>query len=221
MKLTALLARIDEYRERSGESDRALAIRAGLSGDAIRNWRRAVKEGRDAGANVDSVGKLASIIDGDILDAMVQPGAGLRETPAEFGGLVSVFDVAASAGYGVVLPEYEAVAYSLAFPPGYLRTITNTSAEQLEIISVKGESMAPTLRHDDIVMIDRTKRSLGYDGIFVMRFDETIHVKRVGRASTAGVVRIISDNRAEFPEFERRIADVEVIGKVVWMGKKA
>lgn len=133
--------------------------------------------------------------------------------------MVNVFNVQASAGHGSTVSE-EMVVERLSFPMNYLETITRTAPSHLAIIGVRGDSMLPTLKHEDAVMIDTTKKSLGFDGLFVLRFDGELHVKRVGRASEPGRVSIISDNRNEFPLFERRIEDVEVVGKVVWMGKK-
>ena len=232
MNIALLLKAIDEYKEATGMKDQAISRGAGLSGDAIRNWRRALAEGKGIGANASSVVKILRFISGsdlfvsqETVDAVAESFAVPRrvydpDDAAADEDLVRVYDVEASAGHGSVAPEYEAVAYSLSFPPGYLKTITTSSPKFLEIISVKGDSMSPTFKKDDIVMLDRSKRSLGYDGIFVMRFEDTIHVKRVGRSSSPGVVRIISDNKEEFPAFERRIDAVEVIGKVVWIGKK-
>lgn len=143
-----------------------------------------------------------------------------NDEAADGEALVKVWDVEARAGHGAIVPEYEAIAYKLAFPPDYLRSITTSDPRNLEIITVKGKSMVPTLDNDDIVMIDSTKTQIGYDGVFVLRMDDTLHVKRIQRGSTAGYVRIISDNRFEFPEFERAKNDIEVIGKVIWAGKK-
>lgn len=133
--------------------------------------------------------------------------------------LVPVFDLSASAGYGALVNEYEAIAYSLAFPPNYLRRVTSANPRDLAIISVKGDSMSPTLHDDDIVMIDTSKTSLGYDGLFVLRFDDALHVKRISRGRP-GHVRIISDNKVNYPELEYPVEDITVIGKVIWSGGK-
>lgn len=132
---------------------------------------------------------------------------------------VPIYDIAASAGHGALV-DYEAQVDSLALPREYLRRLTSTSPQHLAIISVKGESMVPTLLDEDVVMVDTTKRSLGYDGLFVLRFDGTLHVKRVARGDAEGMVRIISDNLA-YPPFERAIGDVQVMGKILWVGRKA
>lgn len=134
--------------------------------------------------------------------------------------LVPVYDVAASAGNGANVDDYEAIAYSLAFPPDYLRRITKARPDCLAIISVKGDSMEPTLKDDDVVMLDRSKTSLSYDGLFVLRFGEALHVKRVTRAAKPGFVTIISDNRGAYPMQEWPEEQVAVIGKVIWVGGK-
>jgi phage repressor protein C with HTH and peptisase S24 domain len=68
------------------------------------------------------------------------------------------------------------------FSPDYLGKLTRSKPGNLAIISVKGESMALTLHDDDIVMLDTAKTNLDYDGLFVLRFGETLHVKRVTRS---------------------------------------
>lgn len=142
----------------------------------------------------------------------------LDDEPRNGSRLIPVYDVQASAGHGTLV-EYEAIAYSLAFPPNYLRKLTSASPENLAIISVKGDSMEPTLLDDDVVMIDTSKVSLGYDGLFVLDFDGVLHVKRIGRGEKPGHVRIISDNKA-FGDLERAIADIKAVGKVLWYGRK-
>lgn len=134
--------------------------------------------------------------------------------------LIAVYDVSASAGHGVLAETEELAAYSLAFPPNYLSKLTRSNPKNLSIISVKGDSMEPTLHDDDIVMLDFSKRDLNFDGLFVLRFGETLHVKRVARSSRREHVKIISDNREVYPAEDMHLSDVEVIGKVIWKGGK-
>lgn len=132
--------------------------------------------------------------------------------------LVPVYDISASAGHGAVV-DYEGIAYSLAFPPDYIRRVTRASPKDLTIISVKGDSMEPTLRDDDIVMLDMSKTSLGYEGLFVIRVYDVLHVKRLSH-SGPGRVMVISDNRENYPPREYSLDEVEVVGKVIWKGGK-
>lgn len=133
--------------------------------------------------------------------------------------LVPVYDVAASAGDGA-FNEYEAIAYSLAFPKAYIERHLRAASRDLAIISVKGFSMMPTLLHDDIVMIDRAKTNTDFDGLFVFRFGDALHIKRVTRAADPRHFVAVSDNRADYHPIEYAKGDVEVIGRVVWYGRK-
>jgi phage repressor protein C with HTH and peptisase S24 domain len=78
--------------------------------------------------------------------------------------------------------------------------------------------MVPTIAEDDLVLVDMAKRDLSFDGIFVIRDDgAALLVKRIGRAARRGYVMVISDNPRYAPT-ERLLAEIEVIGKVIWMG---
>ena len=116
---------------------------------------------------------------------------------------------------------YEEIVDRLAFPSGYLRHITKSNPKNLQIIGVKGDSMSPTLKDDDLVMIDRSKTDLSYEGMFVIQIDggAALLVKRIGRASTRGFIKLISDNPSH-PAVDIAADDVIPVGKVVWAGVK-
>lgn len=140
---------------------------------------------------------------------------------AEDARLVPVYDVEVSAGFGNVPAEFDVQVGQLAFPPDYLRRVANGApVDRLAIVTVKGDSMAPTLRGGDVVLIDTTKTNLGFDGLFVLRMDGALHIKRVSRGSRSGMLRILSDNRDMYPPSERGIDEVEAVGKVLWYGRK-
>lgn len=145
----------------------------------------------------------------------------LEEPDPSFGAsLIPVYDVQASAGHGAVVNDEEHVS-SLAFPVDYLRKLTRANPRDLKIITVKGDSMLPTLNDDDVVMLDTSKQDLSYDGLFVLRDNgDGLLVKRIGRATRSGFVSLISDNRDLYPTVERAIEDIQVIGKVLWQGRK-
>lgn len=142
----------------------------------------------------------------------------IGEGASDNGDLVPVYDIQASAGYGALV-EYEQQTHSLAFPPNYLRKLTAGSPKDLVIISTKGDSMEPTLLDDDIVLVDTSKKHMGFEGMFVLRHNGTLLVKRAGMASKPGHVMLISDNRA-YPTIEVRLEDLTVVGKVLWYGRK-
>ena len=118
----------------------------------------------------------------------------------------------ASAGPGAVAGG-EIPVGQLRFSARWLKA-NGLDAAMLSAIEVEGDSMDPTLRDGDEILVDRTVRPLRA-GIHVLRLDDVLLVKRIERAGER--VRLISDNRA-YPEVERGADEVEIVGRVVWKG---
>lgn len=200
-----------EAMQEQGLSVADLSRSSGVGYDLINKLKR----GDNRSTSAEAAAKIAQAL--GIESGAAAPVA-LVTAPGT--DLVPVYNVAASAGPGVLVADPEEVVEKLAFPPGYLRSITSSNPRNLAIISVKGRSMEPTLRDDDVVMIDTSKTDLSYEGIFVIRDGgDSMLVKRISRASRRGYVMLVSDNRAH-PEVERAVEDIQVIGKVVWAGVK-
>ncbi|MCT2399452.1 S24 family peptidase [Novosphingobium mangrovi (ex Huang et al. 2023)] len=121
--------------------------------------------------------------------------------------------VGASAGSGAS-SEGEDVCGTIRFAARWLRSM-GLQAEMLSAIAVKGDSMEPTLRDGDEILVDRTPGPLR-DGIHVVRLEDNLLVKRID-AGRPGLVVLLSDNSAYRP-VECRAEDVQVIGRVVWKG---
>ncbi len=89
----------------------------------------------------------------------------------------------------------------------------NLNSAMLSAISVVGDSMEPTLRDGDEILVDQTPRAWR-DGIHVVRVDGALLVKRL-ETGRPGVLVLKSDNRLYDP-IELSPRDAEVIGRVVW-----
>lgn len=132
--------------------------------------------------------------------------------------LVPVYDVSASAGHGAIVDVEEHVS-NLAFSSQYLREMTSAKGGQLAAIRVKGDSMIPTIQDDDMVVIDLTKRNLDFDGLFVIRVGEALQIKRIGRGARRSSVMVIADNSL-YPPVDTERSEIDVVGKVIWYGRK-
>lgn len=121
--------------------------------------------------------------------------------------------VGASAGAGAA-PEGEQVVGTIRFSSQWLRSM-GLQVDMLSAIAVTGDSMEPTLRDGDEILVDRTPQPLR-DGIHVVRLEESLLVKRID-TSRPGVIVLLSDNPAYHP-IECPAQDVQVIGRVVWKG---
>jgi phage repressor protein C with HTH and peptisase S24 domain len=119
----------------------------------------------------------------------------------------------ASAGPGTLAHDAPPVD-RLRFSGRWLRQ-QGLDPAMLSVIEVEGDSMDPTLRDGDEILVDRSPRALR-SGLHVIRLDDVLLVKRLEPGS-AGTLQIISDNPA-YPRLERARADVVVIGRVVWKG---
>lgn len=119
----------------------------------------------------------------------------------------------ASAGPGALGGE-EAPFDAFRFSRRWLRE-QGLEPGMLSAIAVEGDSMEPLLRHGDEILVDRTPRPLR-DGIHVVRLGDALLVKRVASAG-AGRVTLLSQNLA-YPPVEVALAEVDVVGRVVWKG---
>lgn len=143
-----------------------------------------------------------------------------RAADAE-GGLVRVprLEVGASAGPGALAGDESARGH-IAFDPAWLRRVAS-DAKYLSLIQVEGDSMAPTLADGDEILVDRGDAAERLrDGIYVLRIDDALMVKRVARNPAGATVSIRSDNDAypSWPDCDP--ATVVIVGRVVWVGRR-
>ena len=132
---------------------------------------------------------------------------------------VPQLSVEASAGPGA-LPSGEAVLAHFGFDRRWLRTLSGTP-DKLSIISVRGDSMQPTLAEGDDILVDTGDAADRLrDGIYVLRVEDALLVKRLARNPATGRISIRSDNPAYPAWDECAAADIRVIGRVVWAGRR-
>ena len=149
--------------------------------------------------------------------------AAYADGPVTHGGLLQVprLDIGASAGGGALADDERAEAL-FAFDPRWLRRVS-ASPKHLSIIRVEGDSMMPTLSDGDDIMVDADDAMNRLrDGIYVLRRDGVLLVKRLAcsGAREGAAISIISDNAA-YPTIagvER--ADLHIVGRVVWAGRR-
>jgi phage repressor protein C with HTH and peptisase S24 domain len=137
-------------------------------------------------------------------------------------GLVSVkrHAVAASAGPGALVGDELGRPY-LAFDERWLKSLTPTPADRLSVVRVEGDSMAPTLNPGDDILVD-----LGdcgdrmRDGIYVLRAEDALVVKRLALNPVARRVTVQSDSPA-YPDWPDCGFDtINCIGRVIWAGRR-
>ena len=128
--------------------------------------------------------------------------------------------VRAAAGAGSINSDERERPY-FAFDERWLKRMTTASTDDLVIIRVEGDSMAPTLGDGDDILIDRGDCGERLrDGIYVMRVDEALIVKRLAINPVSRRVTVQSDNPA-YPDWpDLAIDSINSIGRVIWAARR-
>ena len=138
------------------------------------------------------------------------------------GGLVPVkrTPVRASAGPGSIPYEQKGKPY-LAFDETWLKGLTSSPPGRLSIIRVEGDSMAPTLSAGDDILVDLADGPERLrDGIYVLRVDGALLVKRLAIHPVGRRVTVQSDNPAYGDLPDCSLDEIDCIGRVIWTGRK-
>jgi phage repressor protein C with HTH and peptisase S24 domain len=147
---------------------------------------------------------------------------GPADDPAGPPGLLSVkrHPVAVSAGPGSLVVEELGKPY-FAFDERWLRGLTPTPPSRLSIVRVEGDSMSPTLNSGDDILVDLGDDGERLrDGIYVLRADEVVVVKRIAIHPVARRVTVQSDNPA-YPDWpDCGIEEINCVGRVIWAGRR-
>ena len=133
--------------------------------------------------------------------------------------LVPKLAIGASAGAGASV-DGEPVEGEIAFDPKWLRDL-GADPRALSIIRVEGDSMAPTLDDGDDILVDGGDAAARLrDGIYVLRMDDVLMVKRVARAPGQGRISVISDNPHYRSWDDLPMSAIQLVGRVVWTGRR-
>lgn len=121
-------------------------------------------------------------------------------------------NVNASAGGGADANEEE--AHGIEIPHEFVVMLGGErELKYIEAINVSGDSMEPTFSYNDIVFINRSKTDLQRGGIFTIRTEAGLFIKRIQKRID-GKIDIISDNQV-YSTQTLDPSEIEVIGRVV------
>ncbi|WP_353216918.1 S24 family peptidase [Sandarakinorhabdus sp.] len=224
MDSIAIRQRLDALISSSGEDYASLSRRLGRNASYIQQF---IKRGvprrlseRDRQLLAQHLGIAEHLLGGP----ETEPGHSRLQRPglaraADDYVLVPQYQLSASAGPGA-LPGSETPSAAIAFQAGFIRDICANPPEGLALIGVEGDSMFPTLAHGDQILVDTNDHMRLRDGIYVLRSDDSLLVKRLSPNPAARRIAIRSDNDAypSWPDCDP--ASITVIGRVVWVGRK-
>ncbi|MCL6269667.1 helix-turn-helix domain-containing protein [Sansalvadorimonas sp. 2012CJ34-2] len=129
-----------------------------------------------------------------------------------------MFDVQASAGFGSAVLAEDISDY-FAFTRTFLSRQLGVSGESLAFVSIRGDSMLPTLQDSDQVLVDTTRKTVQHEGLYLIHTEDGLMAKRLKPGKEE--VKVISDN-PEYPGWAISGLDHEtnqVVGKIVWCAR--
>lgn len=121
-------------------------------------------------------------------------------------------DVNASAGGGTE-EQYEGIE-EIEIPEHFVFMLGGErELKNIEAINVSGDSMEPTFSYNDIVFINRSKTDINRGGIFTIRTDGGLFIKRIQKR-VDGKIDVLSDNSV-YSTQTLNPSEVEILGRVV------
>lgn len=131
---------------------------------------------------------------------------------------IIALDLSLSMGPGTVIEDFvESEPVRMDF--GLLQSITRTPSDRLRLVKGIGDSMEPTLRPHDRIMVDINDRQLSrINGIYWIDYYGSHGIKRL-RPAGQGRVMIISDNPA-VENYEVGADELRIEGRVIWFARE-
>lgn len=127
-------------------------------------------------------------------------------------------DIGYSMGGGTVIGDFEQKGV-VPFSRSWLRGLMSQTVGELFVARGDGDSMEPTLKDGDIVLIDTAQQFIrSQDRIWAVLYGELGMIKRV-RRTPAGSYLLLSDNPT-VPPVECHDGEMQVIGRVCWIGRR-
>ena len=130
-----------------------------------------------------------------------------------------MFDVQASAGAGAVVQAEDVTDY-FAFNKSFLSSHLGVSGDSLAFVSIRGESMVPTLHDGDHALVDMSQKTVPGEGVYLLQTEDGLMAKRLKQKSN-GDLLVKSDN-PDFPSWTMSAKDYglnQVVGKIVWCAR--
>lgn len=213
--------RLSEAMQQAGLNQTQLAEAVGLKQPSIgRLLNGETRTTRSLAEIADALAVAPAFLTGKADDP--QPGQGLGEQRIAFRGkeperdpdMVSIDHIDLRFGMGGTFLDSPVKVEKRQFSRAWLREFTRAAPENLFSTLGDGDSMEPTIRSGEVLLIDRGQsRVIRGDGIWAFALGEIAMVKRL-RPMPDGTVQIHSDNPVVRPDVASE-DELHVIGRVV------
>jgi len=197
---------LSKLRHARGMSQQDLADRLNTTAVSIGRYER-----EDQRLTLPLLRRLAKIFDVGIAEI----AGDAWQSPEHYS--VPVFDLRAAAGAGAFADDAQPSGH-LLFREQWLRKITS-NVRALFVIEISGDSMWETLHDGDHALVDPSQNNPRREGLYVIRIDDMLQVKRLSMHPVKKLLTVKSDNPA-YPTYDSiEPGDIAVVGRVVWIGR--
>jgi phage repressor protein C with HTH and peptisase S24 domain len=206
--------RIEERLRQLSMSQSELARRVGINQSTINGL---IKGDQRSSSHLHKIARhLETSVDyltGETDDpASEAPPAPTRAQMAQLLDLVPVASIDLAYGMGATFADDPVNVDLMYFPSQWLEALTTTPAASLTWARGRGDSMSPTINDHDIVLIDRSDRSVrDQDAIWAFTIGGMAMMKRL--RIRGDKVTILSDNDKVPPDYAHP-DELNVVGKV-------
>ncbi len=129
----------------------------------------------------------------------------------------------ATPGDYVVVPPLDPGARipAMAFHAGFLASLAPEGPERLRAWTMSGDAMAPTLQPGDQLLVDPGDAAACLrDGLYLCGLGGARIVKRLCVHPSRRHMTMLADNPAYPPWPDVSLGEVEIVGRVVWAGRR-
>ncbi len=212
-----LQERLKEIARECG-GNRALCEKSGVSERTFANWLAGSSEPKIIG--IASIANAAGVtIDWLVTGTKPKRRLGARSENCEQTVKIVLIDKALEQGDKPAFQRFK-IRDHVPFSKDFLsETLGKDHFDQLCVLEVTGDSMAPTMGDGDFVLVDREARQTN-DGLTAYIFKDAIYIKRF--VNVLNGVDVVSDNNSLYPPHRIEGTDLkhlEIIGSVRWIGK--
>ncbi len=217
---SAWRARLKDQLTRKGFSMKSLSKKAGLGETYVRDLLIRERE-----PSLKIAARLCAELDVPLQAIFGSLWEGVEEDPSQVEPLpvphiegflpVGRFDASFSMGQGSLIPDDPEPMGYWVFEEQWVRVFSSASPDQLAVVKVDGDSMAPTLQGGDLVLIDRNQAKPNREGIYAITVGDVAWVKRLSLNLKTKRIRVLSDNPLVEKQPEMDEEDLSIIGRVV------
>lgn len=197
--------RLKEARRQKGLSQTEVAEHLGVGQNSISGWEQ--------GHHLPTYEVLAQLAAYLEIDDLVVPDVNRNSELLDDVVHVPEFAVTVSAGAGAFAADDDPIGH-WPFPRRFFESMGRL-ANQFVMLTVWGDSMEPTLRSGDKIIIDTKRINPAQPGIYVIALENVAVVKRLDMipGKKPAKLRISSDNPLH-QAYEAPASDIRVIGWV-------